>query len=434
MAEGVEIREGFSDTDTCPGFPHLHLSQYSGCIIRKFPWASKLSFLTIYSNIDRLASIWQALHDNPEDKDTWVTPQEALDGTWVTGKKGEEGPDTKLAPFYKDETNFWTSADVRSTHTFGYAYPETQRWNFKNTDEYRLDIGERLEKLYPASSIASIAMADKAGKKDGEAILRQRALRLSQITDVKKPDTALTALSLAKAISPPAPEELTGFSLAEALEPITIPDIQIPDDRAIAKLIKNDKYLEWLFNIKAQKHTLQGQYSAHVFLGRVPEDEPTVLYPVSPHHVGTFSPLGQPSETKCGKCQDDQNALTEVTGQIPLTIALAERYFAGLLPSLKEEDVISFLQEHLHWEVVDKDGRRLEKMRDAVDGLLVGVVSNEVTLPEREYELPIYSPNIKIYPEITTKEKSTEDEESQGRAEGTGITEENMFFVPPTAA
>jgi tyrosinase len=114
---------------------------------------------------------------------------------------------------------------------------------------------------------------------------------------------------------------------------------------------------------------------------------------------------------------------TEVTGQIPLTIALAERYFAGELDSLQEEDVIKYLQTNLHWEVVNEEGQRLQSHRDLVEGLLVGVVSNEVTLPENIYEVPRYSQEITIYPAITTKQDG-----SSGRAEGTGITEDNKYF------
>lgn len=371
-----------------------------------------------HTNIDRIVSIWEGLHANPSKPESWVTTHEAGQGSWVTPKGTNEDLNTPLAPFYKDKDNFWTSDDVRDTKKFGYAYPETKSWNFANTDDYRKDIEQQLRALYPSGSLATMIIASKAGDDQPEAILRKRAKKLARINAVTNPSTALTALSLAQATSP-----TTESLLAMTLPPLDVPNIEVPDGRSLAHLIKGNTYLEWLVNIKAVKHALGGEYSVHIFLGRVPLEEPTTLYAVSPYHVGTFTPLGQSEATECSKCQRDQAAGTEITGQIPLTIALAERYFAGDLDSFQEEDVIKYLQVNLHWEVVSEEGQRLQSHRNSVEGLLVGVVSNKVTLPENRYEVPCYSPKITIYPEITTKEGGR-----SGRAEGTGITEENKYF------
>jgi tyrosinase len=310
---------------------------------------------------------------------------------------------------------------------FGYAYPETQSWNFKSPEAYRKDIVKRISTLYQTGSLSSMIIASKAGDQGPENKLRKRAERLAQVEAVTEPSTTVTMLSLLHAVSQTEESVVAKTSLANALPPIQVPSVQIPDGRSLVSLTKNNTYLEWLVNIKAQKHTLGGEYLVHIFLGPVQEDESTILYSVSPYHVGTFSPLGQPEETKCGKCQKDQGARTEITGQIPLTIALVERYFAGVVHSLEEDDVITYLQKNLHWEVVDKHGNKLHGHRDAVEGLLVGVISNEVTLPEDGYTLPRYSQDITIYPEITTKQDG-----SRGRAEGTGLTEETKYFLSST--
>lgn len=44
------------------------------------------------------------------------------------------------------------------------------------------------------------------------------------------------------------------------------------------------------------------------------------------------------------------------------------------------------------------------------------VVSNEVTIPEDEGRLPIYAPDVTLYPEITT------NQQGGGRGGGTGLT------------
>lgn len=121
--------------------------------------------------------------------------------------------------------------------------------------------------------------------------------------------------------------------------------------------------------------------------------------------------------SQCAKCQSGRAGRQQVTGQIPLTIALAERYFAGLLDSLDAHDVTEYLKVNLHWEVVLGDGTRLARRRNEVDDLLVAVVSNEVRIPDDPAALPVYAPNLVPYPEVTTKADG-----SSGRGEGTGFT------------
>lgn len=54
--------------------------------------------------------------------------------------------------------------------------------------------------------------------------------------------------------------------------------------------------------------------------------------------------------------------------------------------------------------------------RSQLPGLKVFVVSNEVTIPEDENQTPTYAHDVRIHPEITTKEDG-----SAGRGEGTGL-------------
>ncbi|KAF5719509.1 tyrosinase precursor [Fusarium globosum] len=372
-----------------------------------------------HTNIDRLVSLWEGLHANPKDPNAWVTTKISERGNWTTAPNGEEGLATPLAPFYKDTSNFWTSDDVRDTVKFGYAYPETKSWTFNNSDDYRKAIHEQLEALYPTGSLATMIGASNAGDPKPEETLRTRAQRLARVTKIEQPTTAITALSIAKSVS-----QLDGRSeLVDALPEVEVPKVTVPEDRSLRKLVTDNSYLEWLVNIKAVKHTLGGDYLVHIFLGPVPPEETTCLYAVSPNHVGTFSPLGQDADTSCGKCKADQAGRMEITGQIPLTIALVERYFADELESLSEAHVIEYLKRNLHWEVIDGSGQRLQGHRSSVDGLLVGVVSNKVTLPGDRNGFARYSQDVTVYPEVTTKADA-----SGGRAEGTGIVEDNKYF------
>ncbi|KAM0544970.1 hypothetical protein ACHAPJ_011550 [Fusarium lateritium] len=368
-------------------------------------------------NIDRLLSIWQGLREKPDDKNAWVTSEKSGWENWLTSGGGTEDNETPLLPFYRSDDQegkekFWKSSQVRDTAEFGYAYPETQSWKFDTTEKYRDSIKDKLRTLYPASSIANMAIARRAGIDKPDNTLRERAKRLTQIQKAEAPATTETALALA----PNLPDELR--SILPDVKAPPIEEIEIPRELSVLDLIKDDTYLEWLVNIKAEKHAFGGQYAVHIFVGPIPEHETTALYGSSPYHVGTFFPFGQSEQTSCGKCQEDQAAGLEITGQIPLTIALAERYFAGQLPGLDETAVKEYLVEHLHWEVVDQHGQRLkpEGKRNLLPGLLLGVVSNEVTPPNTAEGFPSYSENVTVHPEITTRR------DGSGRGDGTGAT------------
>jgi tyrosinase len=54
-----------------------------------------------------------------------------------------------------------------------------------------------------------------------------------------------------------------------------------------------------------------------------------------------------------------------------------------------------------------------------VEGLVVSVITNEVTIPENPDDLPIYAPTVDVYPRITTKVDGVTP-----RGDGTGLTDE----------
>jgi tyrosinase len=170
---------------------------------------------------------------NPSKPESWVSTKKSNYGSWVTLESDDEDLDTPLAPFYKDNDNFWTSDDVRDTTKFGYAYPETKSWSFANADDYRKYIEQKLRALYPSGSLATMITDSKAGDGQPEAILRTRAKKLARIDAVTNPSTAFTALSLAQTASP-----TTESPLAMVLPPLDVPNIQVPDGRSLAHLAK----------------------------------------------------------------------------------------------------------------------------------------------------------------------------------------------------
>jgi tyrosinase len=55
---------------------------------------------------------------------------------------------TGLLPFRKTPGNFITFNDCRNTTVLGYAYPETQRWNFKSDEAYQADVTATIATMY----------------------------------------------------------------------------------------------------------------------------------------------------------------------------------------------------------------------------------------------------------------------------------------------
>lgn len=260
------------------------------------------------SNVDRLFAIWQDLHDVPGAQDPYVSQQVTAGGTFITSANATEDVRTPLAPFYQNGADFWDSAGVRTTHIFGYAYPETQDWlHGGDAAAYRESIVEALKSTYPEGSFAELVRAERAGSAAPARLLRARAETLAQVAQADAPASTATLLQVAdqkkKVTSAPpaaadrAPPPPTIASPPPASSVIRVPSVQLPADRNLAKLAPANQYLEWLVNLRVQKYVLGGDFTVHVFLGPVEEDS-TVLYPVSPYHVGTFSTFGQKEDTQ----------------------------------------------------------------------------------------------------------------------------------------
>lgn len=128
-------------------------------------------------NVDRLWAIWQDL--NPDSN---MTPRPAPYSTFSATGGEPQTQDTPLAPFWdKSGTKFWTSAEVKDTLTFGYAYPETQRWRFQDQRAYQADIRRAVTALYGTNVFANF-VANVAQRKEEHAV-EVRSLAANGATD-----------------------------------------------------------------------------------------------------------------------------------------------------------------------------------------------------------------------------------------------------------
>jgi tyrosinase len=101
-----------------------------------------------HCNIDRLAAIWQAI--NPT---SYVTSEELPVGNWPNffiAKDSTVNASTDLEPFRPSFSRgrFYKSTDVEDTTAFFYAYPETQKWNYKSDLDYNNSLVTAVKKLY----------------------------------------------------------------------------------------------------------------------------------------------------------------------------------------------------------------------------------------------------------------------------------------------
>ena len=222
---------------------------------------------------------------------------------------------------------------ARRTQPFGYTYPETARLSYPTSPAQRTELMSTIGKMYEPLA-KSIRLSQKHIPTAGASLLPQANI-IGQIVNNHLPATTEKLQDIVSNL--PSDEALLKKS-------------QGASKPALRDLAPGGKYLEWITNIKAQKHALGGAFSVHIFLG--PPEEPNLgLWVAAPTHVGSFTPLGQTNTTQCAKCRDDQRDQTEVTGQIPLTIALVERYLAGIIPDLTPATVVPYLTKELHWRV-----------------------------------------------------------------------------------
>lgn len=413
----VEVGGSGSTRNSTPG--HMQMVPYA---------AFDPAFWLHHTNVDRLFAIWQAINPN-----SYVTPQEVVQET-VTNQVGTlETKTTALTPFWENSNAFWTSDGVRKTGTLGYAYPETQSWKFSTPDQYKANVRATIRKLYGGSSLASILADSTPGNLSNSAKLivpskasAQPAASKENVQPAKKSPAELLQPTSSKALKEPASvQQLKGSDqkpLRQAKpqheEPKAEPKHESnPKHRDLTDLTTNGKYLEWIVNLRVEKHTLGGTFSVHIFLGEFERDDASA-WRTTENKVGSFNVLGDGQNTGCDKCKSDRERQLVVTGQVPLTLALAERYLAGDLANLKPESVIPYLQTHLHWRITFSDGS--EVPRGEVPSLTVSVISNEVTVPSRHDELPHFADDVTVHPEATTARNG------DPRGEGTGLTHEGQ--------
>ncbi|KAF2733266.1 Di-copper centre-containing protein [Polyplosphaeria fusca] len=112
-------------------------------------------FMLHHCNVDRIWALWQAAH--PE---LWMeTYNIGPHGTYAIDDNIDVNGSTPLPPFWRTDSDFWTTDQVRATQALGYVYPETMNWTYASPQDYQASVNATIAKLYSNSARARLTQA-----------------------------------------------------------------------------------------------------------------------------------------------------------------------------------------------------------------------------------------------------------------------------------
>ncbi|KAF2133032.1 tyrosinase [Dothidotthia symphoricarpi CBS 119687] len=260
-----------------------------------------------HANVDRLFALYQA-----QDPTRYLTPQNIFDSgnVFLEDNTVVDGT-TPLLPFRRNATSFWTTNDARNTAIFGYAYPETQPWNYASSAEYRAAITATISRLYGGSV---------------KAMLTDESDRVGTL----------------------------GIHAQSA---------------------KNTTFTDWTITTKAAALDLPPTFVARFSLAGDNSSDPVVdvgmwtkLMPMD--HNRSKRKIRQTQK----KAKRAPILAKTLRGNVGLTASLLDQVAAGKLASLNSTDVVPYLRDRLVWKVYSGNGTAiLQSDLEALTVLVVSV-------------------------------------------------------------
>ncbi|KAF2396866.1 Di-copper centre-containing protein [Trichodelitschia bisporula] len=140
-----------------------------------------------HTNVDRLWAIWGDLNPN-----SYVEAGTTRQSSFTMAAGSTQDATTPLKPFWdKTGTRFYTSNDVKSTKTFGYAYPETQAWNHDTVPKYQAALVETVKKLFgDGNTVKDFLARAGAPTQRNFALARQVVTKDVELPDIMEKRTA----------------------------------------------------------------------------------------------------------------------------------------------------------------------------------------------------------------------------------------------------
>ena len=240
-----------------------------------------------------------------------------------------DGSSLALTPFRADaDGTFWTSANVRSLNTFGYTYPELED-RFLTPEKLQNQVREAVNRLYGRNA-------------PGAATRRRRKRSLERRADDAGGSDIVAEAAAGNATSAgdqhaPGPGDQDAPAPVDQYAPAPVEPQ--PDEQ--------DKYFEYIANIRVKKNAIDSSFFIHIFLGDFNPDP--FSWTFEPNLVGSHCVFSRKGEL-CN-CADDDALDAEVAGAIPLTTTLLAGIEKGCLSSLDPTEVDAYLVDNLHWRV-----------------------------------------------------------------------------------
>ena len=206
---------------------------------------------------------------------------------------------TALEPFFSDiQRDYWTSASVRSTQSFGYTYPELI--GNANISAVKAAINQ----LYSSSA--------------GSSGLSKRAAN--------------------------------GHRTHERDVPNALSNSHF---NAVTGEMDDGKYWQYLANIVSEKFALNGSYAIYLFLGDF-DDTPSA-WSTDPNLIGTHAVFAALTGVDAASNPQTKfrrsSSAVQVTGTMPLTSMLVAKVQTGELASMDPDTVAPYLQANMQYRV-----------------------------------------------------------------------------------
>ncbi|KAK8085550.1 hypothetical protein PG997_006821 [Apiospora hydei] len=271
-----------------------------------------------HGQVERLASIWQAIHRGEEH-------------SWL--KKADDR-ELALFPFRQSAgiapENMWKADMLRDHETLGYTFDDIQ-----GTKE---EIRDKLKDMY------SWSIYDPDRRRNCE---------------VKAPaDMEPIAVEKTQFFEPliDEPPILSGQAPGDKL--LTPEDKPAPG-KHLAVFHPKHNSREWYIDNMVTRQFLNDTFTVLFFIspeahGAAPDTAHDAFQ--APALVGVHHIFTAPAQV-CDNCGDHAAAATVVETTIPITSMLIDFRAARVLPSLEPEDVKPFLAKRLKWRICTSDGR-----------------------------------------------------------------------------
>ncbi|KAK2880013.1 hypothetical protein FQN49_000648 [Arthroderma sp. PD_2] len=316
--QALPDRDPYNNVETVHGYVHGFVGGEGH--MTYIPWSAyDPIFWLHHTNVDRLIAIWQALYP-----DSYVKPVPNRGGSYVTEPGTVEDGNSPLYPFHVNDNTHYTANTARYTKTFGYTYPEIQDWGVSKADLQK-NVRRRVNELYNKPS----------GQAAKRAPVHHRAQRSEGYTQGKNYSQSKNApgTSLETLLD-------DAFNMVEAIGDSIDKSLDKFDEWGV-----NNLKTQWVINVKVNKAAVATPFNIHFFMGEAPKDASSWCY--APNLVGSYGTFVQGMGS---------SAPMMVSGQIPLSHALAALLSTSTILGLDEDVVVPLLGKFLNWKIQDQSG------------------------------------------------------------------------------